>query len=162
MRLFASCVVFCWTLQTILGVNETFHTKDFVKVTRVNGDVKIDGKLSDVYNVSDFLSRELSDDFDENGLTKGILNGNEEDLSQERERHYLESILNVFSAKKVNLFLREKGSTISPMCTDKLNAYMLGLRNNQTWALKSKNIFKFRKGRELSNRSEFIDSDVTQ
>ncbi|EEB16760.1 hypothetical protein Phum_PHUM435200 [Pediculus humanus corporis] len=51
-------------------------------------------------------------------------------------QNYLKSNLDVFNPQKIELFLYMEGDNISNVCYEKLNRYLIGLREGESWAIK--------------------------
>lgn len=61
-----------------------------------------------------------------------------DNLTGESMPFFLKSTLDVFNPHKLDSFLKEKGSEVSDVCSKKLAQYLTGLKEGQSWAVKSK------------------------
>ena len=119
MKLCANFLFIFWTLTVIRSENKIIDKS----MLEIDHDIKI---------------FENDTDWNENiNNTDSMKMKNEENIRNPIQ-NYLKSNLDVFNPQKIELFLYMEGDNISNVCYEKLNRYLIGLREGESWAIKSK------------------------
>ena len=119
MKLCANFLFIFWTLTVIRSENKILDKS----MLEIDHDIKIfenDTESNENINHTDSMKMK-----------------NEENIRNPIQ-NYLKSNLDVFNPQKIELFLNMEGDNISNVCYEKLNRYLIGLREGESWAIKSK------------------------